>query len=367
MSAIQIKFPLAIKLKHSTIILSMLFNCFSNQVYSQSLKSYAEKLGWKKSDRVIMFHVDDAGMSYESNQGAIQAIEKGVATSLSVMMPCPWVPDMIQYLNQHPQLDAGLHLTHTAEWKGYRWGSVTGIKAAPGLADNEGALWNNVADVVDHASAGDIEIEIKAQLLKARKMGFKPTHLDTHMGTLWATPEYLDKYIKIGVEEHIPILFSAGHNTLMRQSLQGGPLAPLANLAEKVNNKVDTAAVLNVIHKKGEDIWDAGLAVVDDLYILSYDWKFPEGASTADENLRKFKTQKYMELLQSVQPGITVILIHCTDAGEGFKHISDSGNTRKADLLAMIDPDLKKFMQEQGFIVTTWRELQERRDKLNDQ
>ena len=364
MTATQTTFPFAIKSKHSLLILSMLFNSFANPGHSQSQQSYAEKLGWKKGDRVIMFHVDDAGMSYESNQGAIQALEKGVATSLSIMMPCPWAPDMIQYLNQHPQSDAGLHLTHTAEWKGYRWGSVTGINASPGLSDNEGALWNNVAAVVTHASANEIEAEIKAQLFKARKMRFNPTHLDTHMGTLWATPEYLDRYIKVGVEEHIPILFSAGHNTLMRHSLQAGPLAPLTTLAEKVNNEVDTSAVLKAIHKKGEEIWNAGLAVADDLYILSYDWEFPPDKKASAENLRKFKTEKYKELLQSIQPGITIILIHCTDAGEGFQHISDSGNTRKADLLAMTDPELKKFIQEQGFILTTWRELQTKRDNL---
>jgi predicted glycoside hydrolase/deacetylase ChbG (UPF0249 family) len=355
-----------IKGKHSILILSMLFNSFVKPVHSQSLQSYAEKLGWQKGDRVIMFHVDDAGMSYESNQGAIQALEKGVATSLSVMMPCPWAPGMIQYLVQHPQSDAGLHLTHTAEWKDYRWSSVTGISASKGLSDKEGALWNNVADVVNHASANEIESEIKAQLFKARKMGFHPTHLDTHMGTLWATPEFLDRYIKAGIEEHIPILFSAGHNTLMRHSLQAGPLAPLINLADKVNDKVDTSAVLKAIYKKGEEIWNAGLAVVDDLYILSYDWKCPSDKTASDENLRKFKTEKYKELLQSVKPGITVILIHCTDAGEGFQHISNSGNTRKADLLAMTDPELKNFIQEQGFILTTWRELQERRDKLHN-
>lgn len=342
----------------------MLISSFTNEAHSQQLQTYAEKSGWEKNDRVIMFHVDDAGMSYESNQGAIQALEKGVATSLSVMMPCPWVPDMIQYLNQHPQSDAGLHLTHTAEWKGYRWSSVTGINTSPGLSDNEGALWNNVAGVVAHASANEIEAEIKAQLFKARKMGFNPTHLDTHMGTLWATPEYLDRYIKVGVEEHIPILFSAGHNTLMRHSLRAGPLAPLINLAEKGNSEVDISAVLNAIHKKGEEIWNAGLAVADDLYILSYDWEFPPGKKVSDENLRKFKTEKYKELLQSIKPGITIILIHCTDAGEGFQHISDSGNTRKADLLAMTDPELKKFIREQGFILTTWRELQTKRDNL---
>jgi hypothetical protein len=207
---------------HLLLLLSMFFNSITNKVQGQS-QTYAERLGWKKNDRVIMFHVDDAGMSYQSNQGAIQALEKNVATSVSVMMPCPWTSHIIKYIKQHPDVDAGLHLTHTAEWTDYRWSSISGINAAEGLSDREGVLWSNVFDVVNNASANEIETEILAQLHKAKAMGFNPTHLDTHMGTLWATPEYLDKYIKVGIEEHIPVLFSAGHNTLMRESLYAGP------------------------------------------------------------------------------------------------------------------------------------------------
>jgi hypothetical protein len=35
--------------------------------------------------------MDDAGMSYDSDIGIEQVLEKGAACSLSVMMPTPWV------------------------------------------------------------------------------------------------------------------------------------------------------------------------------------------------------------------------------------------------------------------------------------
>src|SRR5258707_4243530 len=54
--------------------------------------TYAERLGWPKGARLLILHVDDAGMSIESNECAINVLSKGVATSVSVMMPCPWVP-----------------------------------------------------------------------------------------------------------------------------------------------------------------------------------------------------------------------------------------------------------------------------------
>src|ERR1700724_1400976 len=88
--------------------------------------TYAEKLGFPKGARVLILHVDDAGMSFDSNLGAIEAMEQGVASSTSVMMPCPWVPGFVKYLKQHPNTDAGLHLTLTSEWKDYRWGPLSG-------------------------------------------------------------------------------------------------------------------------------------------------------------------------------------------------------------------------------------------------
>nr|NKQ94686.1 ChbG/HpnK family deacetylase [Escherichia coli] len=100
--------------------------------------TYAEKLGFPKGAKVLILHVDDVGMSYDSNEGAIKAMTEGVATSCSMMMPCPWVPHFVHYYKEHPRLDVGLHLTLTSEWKGYRWGPLSGKKATPGLVDPEG-------------------------------------------------------------------------------------------------------------------------------------------------------------------------------------------------------------------------------------
>ena len=125
--------------------LSVLLVAAINIIYAQTTETtYAEKLGYPKGAKVLIIHVDDVGMSYDSNEGAIDAITKGAANSCSVMMPCPWVPAFVHYLKLHPGIDAGLHLTLTSEWSGYRWGSVTGKTATPGLTDTEGNLWPSV-------------------------------------------------------------------------------------------------------------------------------------------------------------------------------------------------------------------------------
>ena len=66
---------------------------------SRAEKTFAERLGWQPKDVVVILHVDDVAMSHASNLGAIESVEKGVATSWSVMMPCAWVPEIAKYLS----------------------------------------------------------------------------------------------------------------------------------------------------------------------------------------------------------------------------------------------------------------------------
>lgn len=307
--------------------------------------TYAEKLGYPKGARVLVLHVDDMGMSFDSDEGGIAALIKGVSTSCSVMMPCPWVPGFIHWLKDHPDIDAGLHLTLTSEWKDYRWGPLAGKNSVPGLVDKEGDLWPSVEAVVQHATADEVEKEISAQLDRARSMGFEPTHLDTHMGTLFGTPAFTERYIKVGIENHIPIMFPAGHDVLIQKQMHFPD------------------AYLQQIRKAGKMLWDAGLPVLDDLENNSYDWKIPDDIKNDDAKLQQFKTKKYIEAIKSLKPGVTMMLMHCTATTEVFQHISDSGPVRRGDMLAMLDPAFKKALQDEKIILTTWRELKERRTK----
>ena len=308
--------------------------------------TYSEKLGYPKGKKVLIIHVDDVGMSYESNQGAIKAIRGGVATSLSVMMPCGWVPGFVNYWKQNKDLDAGLHLTMTSEWNDYRWGPLAGKSSVKGLVDSEGAMWKSVEEVIKNASPDEVETEIRAQLERARTMGLEPTHLDSHMGTLFATPGFLERYLKVGMQEQIPVMFPGGHNT----SIQA-------------NDKMD-AERFAMTQKVGKQLWDAGLPVLDDLENNSYGWKGPENGDKSEKALQKYKTAKYIDAIGKLKPGLTMIIMHCTIHSEIFPNISDSWPTREGDLMAMIDPELKKYIEKEGIILTTWREAMQRRQKV---
>ncbi len=313
-------------------------------------QTYAERLGWNAGDRVVILHVDDAGMSLQSNRGALGSIQQGVANSMSVMMPCPWVPELVEHLKADPSLDAGLHLTLTSEWKSYCWGPLVGKEEAPGLVDDRGCMWRSVADVVRNASPAEVEAEVRAQLARARSLGFEPTHLDSHMGTLFATPEFMGAYIKVGVQEQIPVMFPGGHNTMLRQQYRD----------EGRENDPALAQTTEV----GKQVWAGGLPVLDDLHNVSYGWRTKGEPGTRDD-WREMKVERYSAALRALEPGVTMVIMHSTETGPDFRYISTSGLTRQGDHDAMMDSRLRKVIEEEGLILATWRELMERRREVD--
>jgi predicted glycoside hydrolase/deacetylase ChbG (UPF0249 family) len=328
-------------------------------------RTFAEQLGWKHGDRVVIIHVDDAGMSHDSDVGVEKSLDAGLATSFSVMMPCPWVPEIVNYIKAHPEVDAGLHLTLNSEWKAYRWGPVAGPSIVPGLVDPEGAMWATVEETAQHATPDEEEKEIRAQLARALRMGFHPTHLDSHMGTVFATPPFAERYIKVGAENHIPVMFPGGHDTLLAEQYRNEAIANLKAQGKwKEGTVVPEYPTIAQARVMAETVWKLGLPVLDDLFNVSYDWKLPPGVPPTDGNLRKMKIERYTEAFHRLKPGVTQIIVHATETSSTFPYISNSGPTRRGDLLAMISPELREAARREGLILTTWRELQQRRDRI---
>jgi hypothetical protein len=140
-------------------------------------------------------------------------------------------------------------------------------------------------------------------------------------------------------------MFPGGHNTMI-----SAQMPTLAAAGEQ-------------LRQTGKMLWDAGLPVLDDLHNVSYDWVYPSG-NLPDQQLQKFATSKYIETIRQLKPGLTMVIMHCTSPSPLFGFISSSGKTRKGDLLAMTDPAFRKFLEKEGIILTTWREVKERRQKV---
>jgi predicted glycoside hydrolase/deacetylase ChbG (UPF0249 family) len=150
----------------------------------------------------LIIHEDDLGGSHGANMAFVELWDLGIATSGSVMVPCPWFPEIAGIARQRPEMDIGVHLTLTSEWETFRWRPLTGVQDN-GLCDPDGFLWRRVADA-RRADPAAVEAELRAQIETAYAAGIDVTHLDSHMGTVWQ-PEFLDIFVKLGREYRLPI------------------------------------------------------------------------------------------------------------------------------------------------------------------
>jgi predicted glycoside hydrolase/deacetylase ChbG (UPF0249 family) len=159
----------------------------------------AERLGYTPDTKILIVHCDDLGSSRSANVAVYDALRNGVATSASLMVPCPWSRDAAaQYRGE----DVGVHLTLNAEWETYRWGPIT---HGPSLLDGDGGFPRTVEDTWDHADLDEVRRECRAQIERAILWGFDVSHLDSHMGTMQLRADFFDVYVECAIDFGLPL------------------------------------------------------------------------------------------------------------------------------------------------------------------
>jgi predicted glycoside hydrolase/deacetylase ChbG (UPF0249 family) len=112
--------------------------------------------------RGVLIHADDFGQSAGINRGIIDAHERGVVTSASLMVRGAAAAEAAGYVRAHPGLSAGLHVD-LGEWSCQQ------------------GTWVCVYERVNGADAAAVATEIDDQIARFRDLiGRGPTHLDSH-------------------------------------------------------------------------------------------------------------------------------------------------------------------------------------------
>src|SRR5205823_2875731 len=155
------------------LVRSSLVSLLLASTLSAQTRTVAERLGYPKDAKLLILHADDLGAAHSIDAASFDALDKGVISSASIMMPTPWVTEVAAYAKAHPNADLGLHLTLTSEWETYRWGTVESRDKVPSLLDPDGTLPNGDGPVATRAKPAEIELELRAQVERAVAPGIR--------------------------------------------------------------------------------------------------------------------------------------------------------------------------------------------------
>ena len=279
-------------------------------------RTVAERLGYPRDAKLLILHADDLGFTHSANAASFDALDKGAISSASIMMPTPWITEVAAYARAHPDADLGLHLTLTAEWETYRWGSVESKDKVPSLLDADGTFPNNDSLVAVRATQEEIERELRAQIQRAMALGIRPTHLDSHMGSLFTTPALLATYVKLAHEYRLPFL-------ALRSNPFGAAQMPLGP------NDIPLDALIQAFPDIPADKW------------------------------KDF----YLNAIANLKPGLTEIIVHLGhDDAElqavTVNHAPWGSAWRQRDYEVVNSPEFKKALKDNNVILIKWRDLQ---------
>jgi chitin disaccharide deacetylase len=279
-------------------------------------KTVAERLGYPRDAKLLIIHADDLAAAHSEDAASFSALDKGAATSASIMIPCPWLTEVAEYAKSHPDADLGLHLTLTSEWKIYRWGSVESKDKVPSLFDPSGYLWPDTPQASGHLKAGEAEREIRAQVERALALGIHPTHLDSHMAALFSRPDLFDVYVKIAHEYNLPFLAFIDQKSR-------------PEFASKLSEK--------------DILLDAVLIASPS--VQPSDWK-----------------AFYANAIKNLKPGLTELIVHLAYDDAEMRAVTighdDYGAAwRQRDYDVVTSPEFKKLLDDNHVILVKWKDL----------
>ncbi|MBN2045652.1 MAG: polysaccharide deacetylase family protein [Anaerolineales bacterium] len=288
-----------------------------------------QKLGLSDDDRLVIIHTDDIGMCQASVAAFAELWEFGLISSGATMVPCSWFLEAAKLCQENPEIDMGVHLTLTSEWETYRWSPISTRDPKSGMVDEQGFFFHSTEQAQEHGEAEAVQIEIQAQIDRAIANGIKPTHIDTHMGSI-ASPKYIPAYLQMAIQYKLPPMIMR----LTKEEWLEMDMSPeLAAMA------VQMVASLE----------EQGVPLLDRIAGLEL--------NRVDTPAERVEYAKHV--LGELGPGITHFIIHPSKHTPELCAITPDWPYRVADFEAFRSEDLSNFVTNSGLHVIGYRTLLE--------
>jgi predicted glycoside hydrolase/deacetylase ChbG (UPF0249 family) len=288
-----------------------------NQAEPSSKKSLVERLGYPPDTKLLIIHADDLGMAHSVNAASIKSFDGGSVNSGSIMVPCPWFAEIAAYARSRAEADLGLHLTLTSEWKFFRWGPVLSKDRVSTLLNRDGYLYPTESEAAGRVDPREVEAEIRAQVERAVAFGIQPTHLDSHMGTLYQNKALFEVLLKVGRDYGLPVMISKEWY---------GSAEYLPSLIGPDDVVIDR--IISIVPGVTPERW-AGF---------------------------------YEEAIKSLRPGVTQIIVHIAYDDEEMRaatidHPDWGAGWRQRDFNFFTGERVRQLLRENNIKLITWREI----------
>ena len=173
---------------------SLIINKVENAPIGANGKNLAQELGFDKTAKLLVVNSDDTGGHPTFTDGVIEVMEFGLVKSTSIIVHDrndEEIKRIASLANQHPEWGIGIHLCLNNEYQEeYPWTPVLPKEIVPTLYNENGLAWEKVSEVEQFVNPEHAQLEYEAQIEKAIRLGIKPTHIDSHMGTAYVNSKY---------------------------------------------------------------------------------------------------------------------------------------------------------------------------------
>jgi CubicO group peptidase (beta-lactamase class C family)/predicted glycoside hydrolase/deacetylase ChbG (UPF0249 family) len=157
----------------------------------------------------LIIRGDDMGYAHSGNMAIEKSYTDGIQSSIEVLAVAPWFPEAAKWLAAHPRAEVGLHFAITSEWDNIKWRPLT---AAASLRNADGYFYpmlypnkNYPGQAVKENAwkLADIEQELRAQILMAKKYLPNLHHISGHMGSLNFDPSVTAMVKRVAAEYNL--------------------------------------------------------------------------------------------------------------------------------------------------------------------
>ncbi len=280
--------------------------------------------------RCLIINADDYGLTKDVSRGILEAYQKGIVCSTSIVTNMPAFIESIQLLKRFPEFDCGVHLNLTVG------PPISPISEVASLTNADG-LFYSLSKFLLRLKLGkvrprEVKREWEAQIIKVQEKGVELSHINSHHH-IHAMSELCSITVDLAEEFGIPYMRNPREYRLKLRgvSIQQFLRRVLINLLVSCDN--------------GHHRYSRQLSSADHF------------TGTFLERLMN-NSLAWKRELETIPEGIAEVAVHPGYSSEDLRKLESDkyASQRERELALLIQPVLASLLQENGIMIISYKD-----------